>query len=74
MGPIGSRYDTTTAFINKDKEIMVVSGCFKGTLKEFKKAVKEDHGDNKYAKQYKRFIKCAKKHFKDILEEDNNEE
>ena len=68
MGPIGSRDDYTTAFLNKDKKILVANGCFKGTLKEFKKAVKEKHENCIYGKQYRRFIKYAKKYFKDILE------
>ena len=72
MGPIGSRDDYSTAFLNKDKKIMIATGCFKGTIEEFKEAVKEKHSNNKYARQYNDFIEYVEKRFKNILEEDNN--
>ena len=48
----GREYRTTTFFRTNDNDIFVKCGCFFGTLDEFRKKVKETHGDNKYAKEY----------------------
>lgn len=48
----GRKYRTTTFFRTNDNDIFVKCGCFFGTLDEFRKKVKETHGDNKYAKEY----------------------
>lgn len=47
----GSSMRTSTAF-NLDTGIYVRSGCFLGTLEEFKSKVIETHGDNRHAKAY----------------------
>lgn len=60
---IGSRLDTTTAFIEKDGGVKIVCGCFCGMLNEFEKKVEETHGDNIYGKEYKAFIDLIKIHF-----------
>ena len=57
---IGSRHDTTTFFRTRDNQIMVTCGCFRGTLDEFLKKVKETHGDNKYAQEYRLAAELAK--------------
>ncbi len=59
---IGSKHGTTTFFNCEDGKIHVSCGCFEGTLKEFKKRVKEMHGDNKYGREYRAAIKLAKLH------------
>ena len=60
---IGSRIDTTTAFRTSNGSIDITCGCFKGTLDEFKEAVKKTHGDNEYGREYKLFIDLIKVHF-----------
>lgn len=52
IGKIGSRYDTTTFFRNKDGIIKVNCGCFYGSIEEFREKVKLTHGENKFAKVY----------------------
>jgi len=42
-----------------------VCGCFSRTLEEFEKRVKEVHGNNKYGKQYQKYIAIVRK----IMEE-----
>ena len=49
--PIGSRNGCTTIF-HTDKGVFVKCGCFRGTLDEFAKKVKDTHGDNKHARDY----------------------
>lgn len=48
----GRIFRTTTFFRKKDKDIGVSCGCFYGTLEEFRKKVKETHGESKTAKEY----------------------
>ncbi len=50
----------TTFFKTKDGEIFVVCGCFRGTLEEFVRRVKETHKDNKFAKEYFAMIELVK--------------
>ena len=49
---VGSRNDTLTAFRTKTGFSIKV-GCFLGSLELFIEKVKETHGDNKYAKEYR---------------------
>lgn len=60
QGPIGSRDDFLTCYLDKDKKIYAVTGCFSGTLEEFEKKVKETHGSNKHAKQYLKAAEAAR--------------
>lgn len=60
----GREFRTTTFFRQKDKTIGVVCGCFYGTLEEFRKKVKETHGDSKYAKEYLMIADLMETHFK----------
>lgn len=60
QGPIGSRDDFLTCYLDKDKKIYAVTGCFSGTLEEFEKKVKETHGSNKHAKQYLKAAEMAR--------------
>ena len=52
IGCIGSRADVTTFYRNKSAGISVRCGCFCGTLEAFRVAVKNTHGDTKYAEIY----------------------
>ena len=56
----GSENRDTTFFKTKDGEIFVVCGCFRGTLEEFVRRVKETHKDNKFAKEYFAMIELVK--------------
>ena len=58
-GPIGSRNDSTNIF-HTDKGIFVRCGCFRGSLSEFGKKVKETHGESKHAKDYLALIDFVK--------------
>ena len=55
---IGSRERQTTYYWNEETE-QIVCGCFKGTLKEFKDAIKKEHNDNKYSKEYFKWIEAV---------------
>ena len=55
---IGSAKRMTTYCFDDDE---ITSGCFRGTLKEFEKKVKETHKNNEqYLKEYMGFIKYLK--------------
>jgi hypothetical protein len=56
---IGSRSDQIKCFWLGDKTT-IICGCFTGTLKDFEKAVKKIHGDNKFGRQYKKHIATIK--------------
>ena len=61
LGPIGSRESFLT-WTRSDNSIC--TGCFRGTVAEFLRAVKETHGDNYHAKAYRaavRFIRAYAK-------------
>ena len=62
VGAIGSRNDYTTIF-HTDKGVFVQCGCFKGTLEEFEKKVKETHQGNKYERDYLALIGFVKVKF-----------
>ena len=63
IGPLGSRNDRIAACRNKNGGIEVATGCFHGTLEEFKKRVKRTHGENRYGKEYQAAIAFIKKFF-----------
>ena len=56
----GSENRNTTFFKTKNGDIFVVCGCFRGTLKEFIREVKETHEDSKYAKEYLAIVEVVK--------------
>ena len=62
VGAIGSRDGYTTIF-HTDKGIFVQCGCFKGTLEEFEKKVKETHQGNKHERDYLALIEFVKVKF-----------
>jgi len=55
----GSRKSSTTIFWD-DEKTLVVCGCFKGTIDEFEKKVKDIHGKSKYGKEYAKQIKIMR--------------
>lgn len=50
-GPVGSRQDYIT-FYRTATGIYVKTGCFEGTIDEFKKAVRDRHGRNRHRVHY----------------------
>ena len=59
----GSERRDTTFFKTRYKEIFVVCGCFRGTLEEFVRRVKETHKNGKYAKEYLAIVEVVKIRF-----------
>ena len=59
----GREYRNTTFFRQKNGSIGVVCGCFYGTLDEFRKKVRETHGESKYAKEYLMIADLMEMHF-----------
>lgn len=66
LGAIGSRNDFTTFFRTEDERLFVSCGCFCGPVNEFKKKVRQTHGNNKHAKAYALAIKLAKLQVEDV--------
>lgn len=60
VGRIGSRFDTTTFFRNKEGVIKVKCGCFIGSVDAFLAKVEVTHQDNKHAKVYRLAAELAK--------------
>ena len=71
IGPIGSRASYLWARW-EDKEYVVNSGCFSGTLKEFEESVKSTHKEGVHREEYLAAIKLLElrmKYSKPKLEE-----
>ena len=60
IGAIGSRNDFTTFYRDKDKDISVKCGCFKGKIDKFLEKVTQTHGDSKHALVYRTAVEAAK--------------
>ena len=52
---LGEDSRNTTIYFNYSVS-QVVTGCFRGDIEEFKKAIKEKHGDNEYAVKYMEWL------------------
>ena len=59
----GRECRNTTFFRQEDGSIGVVCGCLYGTLDEFRKKVRETHGESKYAKEYLMIADLMEMHF-----------
>ena len=55
--------DRNTLIFNTNIGIVIQCGCFYGTEKQFRKQVKETHGNNNYSKEYLEMLKLAKIRF-----------
>ena len=64
IGPIGSRRDYLFVSKNDKDELIVMVGCWSGSLKDFEKRVKEVHGSKKHGKDYQLAIKLIESRFK----------
>ena len=69
----GRIFRTTTFFRKKDKDISVSCGCFYGTLEEFRKKVKETHGESKTAKEYLMLADLMEYKFSREMDEEVNQ-
>ena len=63
ISPIGSRSDFLTAYIT-DNGIFLKTGCFFGTVENFKSAIKNTHGDNIHAEEYTAALTLIETHVK----------
>ncbi|QHJ80149.1 MAG: hypothetical protein [Bacteriophage sp.] len=63
ISPLGSRYDRLTAYRNEQGGIDVTTGCFHGSLSEFKKQVRHTHGSHLYGERYRAAIAFIKTFF-----------
>ena len=63
ISPIGSRSDFLTAYIT-DNGIFLKTGCFFGTVENFKSAIKNTHGDNIHAEEYTAALTLIETHAK----------
>ena len=53
IGPIGSRKDYLVAKLFEDGSTEIMTGCFRGTLKQFKESVMENHeSGTRYRNEY----------------------
>lgn len=59
IGPIGSRRDVLTATTD-GASITVTTGCFRGSLDEFRCAVDNEHGDNQHGRHYRLAIELIR--------------
>lgn len=62
VGPIGSRSDTLTAF-NTGTGLILQTGCFFGSLDEFRAALIAAHDMNKHREEYEAALTFIEKHF-----------
>jgi len=63
ISPIGSRSDFLVAYIT-DKGIFLKTGCFFGTIENFKLATQKTHGENEYAEEYSAALSLIEVHKK----------
>ena len=62
VGPIGSRQDNLLAF-QTEKGIFLRTGCFFGTVEEFRDKLEDEHGDNAHGKEYKAALVMVEAHY-----------
>jgi len=62
---VGSENGTLTAFLNREKEIIITRGCFVGTIDEFRKKIK--HSKESIRKEYEVLADFISLRFKNIL-------
>ncbi len=66
---VGSCNGTLTAFLNKNRKIMVTRGCFIGTLEEFRKKI--ERSNKKTRDEYKILADFIELRFKNILSQED---
>jgi uncharacterized protein YjbI with pentapeptide repeats len=58
---IGSRSDYFISYTT-EAGIMLKAGCFTGTIEEFEAKLKDEHGDNHHAQEYRAALELIKTH------------
>ena len=61
--PLGSEQRTMYAVLTK-KGIHILTGCFSGSVDEFKAAIEKKHGDNAHDQEYLAALTLVELHFK----------
>ncbi len=61
VGPIGSRCDYFTSYLT-DKGIYLRAGCFFGSVAEFTKQLRSQHGENSHAQEYTAALELIQSH------------
>jgi hypothetical protein len=62
VGPVGSRSDMLLGF-STDKGIRLKTGCFFGSIEEFKARAAGTHGDNIHSQEYAAALAMIETHF-----------
>lgn len=63
IDPIGSREDVMTVTRDHKLGLRITTGCFSGSIDEFKAAVKATHGNNRHARDYRAALQLIKTRF-----------
>ena len=61
IGPIGSRSAYFVAYLTSSG-LVLKTGCFTGSISEFREKLAEEHGDNLHAKEYEAALTLIEKH------------
>jgi len=61
IGPLGSRSDYLVAYLT-DAGVMIVAGCFFGSLDQFRAACDKTHGDSIHGREYAAAIQMIEAH------------
>ena len=72
ISKIGSRDATITFVKSKDLKIIVVTGCFYGTIDIFNNEVRKKHGENEHAQAYFLAMQLAKLRI-DLTDKENKD-
>ena len=62
---IGSRKSQTCIYWTTKEDMLIICGCFKGNLEEFKLAVENKHKGTIYYEEYMKFINKVEKYIGD---------
>ena len=63
IGPIGSRSAYLAAYLT-DQGVILKTGCFTGSVKEFETKLQAEHGDNEHAQEYRAALALIDVHAK----------
>ena len=62
VGPIGSRQDVLAAFLT-DKGVFLRTGCFFGTVEQFREKLEGEHRDNVHGNEYRAALVLVEAHY-----------
>ena len=63
VGPLGSDQRQLMA-VSTEKGIHLATGCFSGSIDDFRAALKKKHGKNEHGKEYEAALELIELHFK----------